>query len=26
MKMHESFESLPDWFPAPGDVNSLADI
>jgi DNA polymerase III sliding clamp (beta) subunit (PCNA family) len=26
MKMRDSFEALPAWFPAPGEVNSLADI
>lgn len=26
MKMHESFESLPVWFPKPGSVETLADI
>lgn len=26
MKMRESFESLPAWFPAPGEVATLADV
>lgn len=26
MKLRESFETLPDWFPKPGEVNSLADV
>lgn len=26
MKLRESFDSLPAWFPAPGEVNSLADV
>lgn len=26
MKMRESFESLPAWFPAPGEVETLNDI
>lgn len=26
MKMRESFDALPAWFPAPGEVNTLADI
>lgn len=26
MKMRESFDSLPAWFPKPGDVDTLADI
>jgi hypothetical protein len=26
MKMKEAFDRLPDWFPKPGEVNSLDDI
>jgi hypothetical protein len=26
MKLRDSFDALPSWFPAPGEVNSLADI
>lgn len=26
MKMRESFESLPAWFPTPGEIDTLADI
>lgn len=26
MKMRESFETLPAWFPAPGEVETLADV
>lgn len=26
MKMRESFEALPSWFPAPGEVNSLDEM
>lgn len=26
MKLRESFESLPSWFPKPGEVETLADI
>lgn len=26
MKMRESFDALPTWFPAPGEVETLADI
>jgi DNA polymerase III sliding clamp (beta) subunit (PCNA family) len=26
MKMRESFDALPAWFPAPGEVNTLADV
>jgi len=26
MKLRESFESLPAWFPSPGEVETLADI
>jgi DNA polymerase III sliding clamp (beta) subunit (PCNA family) len=26
MKMRDSFDALPAWFPEPGEVNSLADI
>lgn len=26
MKMREAFDTLPEWFPRPGEVNTLADI
>lgn len=26
MKMRDSFDALPTWFPEPGEVNSLADV
>lgn len=26
MKLRESFDALPDWFPEPGDLSTLADV